>query len=330
MPRNKYTAKDIIRRLGEAEVELVQGQRPRASREPARGDLLKLKAWRESQPEAPEGAMSGRATRVLLARLSERMFGVRSRDAAGRGAVRGSGFGSIGRGCSEDGSIVTGGHGAPGGDALAGRREGCSSMARLASGRPDTMGDLLLAADRFRIRRKFLKVFGASFHIYDSQDRLLGYSKQKAFRLKEDIRVFTDESMATPFLTIRARQIVDFSAAYDVVDERDGRKVGAARRKGLASILRDSWELLDEQDRPLARVREDSAGMALVRRFLTNIVPQSFRVEEPTGKQVARFRQRWNPIVYTLEVEAPANDVIDRRLLLGGAILIAAVEGRQG
>jgi uncharacterized protein YxjI len=189
--------------------------------------------------------------------------------------------------------------------------------------------DDLFAADRWRIRRKFWKFLGASFHVYGPDGRVLAYSKQKAFRLREDVRVFTDESMATPLLTIQARQIVDFSAAYDVVDARDGRKVGAARRKGFASLLRDSWEILDEQDRFVARVREDSAGMALLRRFLTNLVPQSFRVEDASGAEVAHLRQRWNPFVYSLEATVPASCPVDRRLLVGTAVLLAAVEGRQ-
>jgi uncharacterized protein YxjI len=187
----------------------------------------------------------------------------------------------------------------------------------------------LFSADRYRIRRKFWKVFGASFHVYGPDGALLAYSKQKAFRLREDVRVYADEAMASPLLSIQARQIVDFSAAYDVVDARTGTKVGAARRKGFASLLRDSWEVLDEQDRFVARVREDSTGLALLRRFLTNLVPQSFRVEDGSGAEVARFRQRWNPVVYSLEVAIPSSCPVDRRLLFGVAVLLAAVEGRQ-
>ena len=46
----------------------------------------------------------------------------------------------------------------------------------------------------FYIRRKVLKIFGGSFHVYDARDNLVFFSSQKAFKLKEDIRVFSDES----------------------------------------------------------------------------------------------------------------------------------------
>ncbi len=188
----------------------------------------------------------------------------------------------------------------------------------------------LFAAERYRIRKTFWKLFGASFRVLGEADELLAFSKQKAFRLREDIRIYEDESLAREVLTIHARQIVDFSAAYDVLDAREGRKVGAARRRGFASILRDSWELLDANDAPIGRVKEDSTGMALLRRFLSNLIPQRFHVETTTGQAIAKFRQRFNPFVYSLEVHMEPGATIDRRLVMAAAVLISAIEGRQG
>jgi hypothetical protein len=180
---------------------------------------------------------------------------------------------------------------------------------------------------RLRIRRKVLKIFGASFHVYDG-DRVVAFCNQKAFKLREDIRLWADESQRTELLWIRARQVVDFAASYDVVDSTTQHKVGALRRRGFKSIVRDSWELLDEDDRVLAKVEEDSAALALVRRFVTELVPQTFRLHGKDGDAV--FKQRFNPFVYTLEVAMPPGDAIDRRLVFATAVLLAAIEGRQG
>ena len=179
----------------------------------------------------------------------------------------------------------------------------------------------------YRIRRKVLKIFGASFHVYDG-DRVVAFCKQAAFRLKEDIRLYSDESARTELMWIRARQIVDFAASYDVVDAATQQKVGALRRRGFRSMLRDSWELLDVQDRPIGKVEEDGMGMALLRRVLTNLVPQRFHVTGPGGRD-AVFKQRFNPFVYSLEVEVPPDFGIDKRLVFAAAVLIAAIEGRQ-
>ena len=48
----------------------------------------------------------------------------------------------------------------------------------------------------YLIRQKIFKLFGAAFHIYDPAGNVAFYSKQKAFKLKEDIRIYTNEDMS--------------------------------------------------------------------------------------------------------------------------------------
>jgi hypothetical protein len=179
----------------------------------------------------------------------------------------------------------------------------------------------------YRIRRKLLKLLGASFQVLDGE-RVVAVCRQKAFTLREDIRLFADESQTQELLTIRARQVVDFAAAYDVVDSRTRQTVGVLRRRGFASLVRDSWEVLDAGGGMLGTVQEDNPTMALLRRFLSNLIPQTFNLQGPRGG-VAELRQRFNPIVYSLEVSVPPDIGIDRRLVFAAAILIAAIEGRQ-
>ena len=180
----------------------------------------------------------------------------------------------------------------------------------------------------YRIRRKVLKLFGASFHVYDGETPI-AFCSQAAFRLREDIRLYADESKAHELLWIQAEQMVDFAAGDGVVDGSPGEAVGALRRRGLKSMLRDSWEVLGPDGRTLGKVEEDSTGMALLRRFVSNLVPQTFHLRGPSGG-AAEFRQRFNPFVYSLEVTVPPDCALDRRLVFAAAVLIAAIEGRQG
>lgn len=183
----------------------------------------------------------------------------------------------------------------------------------------------------YLVRRKFLQLFGSSFHIYDPQGRLVFYSRQKAFKLREDIRLYTGEDMATEVLLIKARQIVDLAAAYDVYDSSTGEKVGALRRKGLKSLFRDEWRFLDPDDQEIGVIREDGLALALIRRLLTNLIPQSFHAEIG-GRPVCSFRQKFNPFVYKLTVDFTADPghLLNRRLGIAAALLLAAIEGRQG
>ncbi len=177
------------------------------------------------------------------------------------------------------------------------------------------------------LRRKVLKIFGGSFHVY-SGERIVGFSQQKAFKLKEDIRVFSDESKHTEILSIQARQVIDWSAAYDIIDSQSGVKIGAARRKGFSSMMRDSWEVMDVDDRSIGKLEEDSMGLALLRRFI-NLIPQTFHMDVPGTNTPIVFKQHFNPFVYKLDVTIPRACQMDRRLIFGAAVLICAIEGRQ-
>ena len=183
----------------------------------------------------------------------------------------------------------------------------------------------------FYIRRKVLKIFGGSFHVYDARDNLVFFSSQKAFKLKEDIRVFSDESMSEECLVIKARSIIDFGAAYDVVDSPSGEKLGAFRRKGLKSILKDSWEMLDNDDQLVARLEEKSGCLALFGRFLApGFLPQTYQFEVG-GALAATYVQRFNPFVFKLNVrlEEGSRDVLDPRMALAAGMLLTVIEGRQ-
>ena len=189
-------------------------------------------------------------------------------------------------------------------------------------------------ANRYIVRRKVLKLVGGAFQIFDPSGNLIAFSEQKAFKLKEDIRVFTDKDKTTEILSIQARQIIDWSAAYDVYDSLTGVKVGALRRQGGRSILRDEWHLLDASDAKIGMLIEDSMALALVRRFLVSLIPQRYDVFMPdaeNGTQVASLKQNFNPFVYKLDVDLSLDPQgrFDRRLGIAAAILLAAIEGKQ-
>ena len=183
----------------------------------------------------------------------------------------------------------------------------------------------------FTIRRKVFSFLGAKFHIYDADDKLIGYSKQKAFKLKEDIRLYTDETMDEERLIIQARKAIDFSAAYDVVDSKKDKKIGALQRKGLKSILRDEWVVLDENDGEIGTLKEDSTGMALVRRFLPlgKLIPQKFMLRDADGNELALFRTHFNLFVHRMTVTVYPESTISPYLILAGGLLLVAIEGRQ-
>lgn len=184
--------------------------------------------------------------------------------------------------------------------------------------------------DQYHLKRQVLALTG-KFRLYNPAGQLVLYSQQKMFRLKEDIRAYADENQSQELLFIKARQIIDFSAAYDVVDNLVGERVGVIRRKGFHSLVRDEWELLDAEEKHLGILTEDNLTRALLRRLvLGRWLPQDYDVLFE-GKRVADLRQRFNLFRYELDLFF-GNDPtcrLDRRLGIAAAILLGTIEGRQ-
>ena len=182
----------------------------------------------------------------------------------------------------------------------------------------------------YLLKRQAIALTG-KFRFYDPNGQLVMFSEQKMFKLREDIRVYADENKSQEVLSIKARQIVDFSAAYDVVDTALNQKVGALRRKGWSSLLRDEWEVLDANDNVMGKLFEDSVGYAMLRRLLLgSLLPQNYDITFGETR-VADLKQNFNLFRYELNLDfsMDINQRLDRRLGIAAGILLAAVEGRQ-
>jgi hypothetical protein len=184
--------------------------------------------------------------------------------------------------------------------------------------------------DQYLLKRQVFALTG-KLRFYNSEGVLVLFCEQKMFRLREDIRVFADEQKTQEVLAIKARQIIDFSAAYDVIDSISGEKVGALRRKGLKSILRDEWDVLDANDQPVGSLFEDSMALAMLRRLLLgSLLPQNYDLAI-NNERVADLKQRFNIFRYELDLDfsMDAGRRLDRRIGLAAATLLAIIEGKQ-
>jgi uncharacterized protein YxjI len=184
--------------------------------------------------------------------------------------------------------------------------------------------------NQYVLKRQVFALTG-KLRFYNPQDELVLFSEQKMFKLREDIRLFADEQKTQEVLAIKARQIIDFSAAYDVFDSATGEKVGALRRKGLKSILRDEWEVLDAKDAVTGLLFEDNMTLAMVRRLLAgSLLPQNYDLTI-NNERVADLKQRFNLFRYEMDLDFSMDSArkLDRRLGVAAAVLLAIIEGRQ-
>ncbi|MHA1720602.1 MAG: hypothetical protein ACTSXK_13860, partial [Promethearchaeota archaeon] len=94
------------------------------------------------------------------------------------------------------------------------------------------------------------------FSVFDANENLLYYVKQKLFKLKEDIGVFSDRQRINQNYSIKADRIIDFSAKYHFTDMQE-RPLGSVKRKGLKSLWRARYNIFDRENE-VAMIREES------------------------------------------------------------------------
>lgn len=111
--------------------------------------------------------------------------------------------------------------------------------------------------------------------VQDAAGKPIMYVKQKMFRLKEKVEVFTDSSLQKKLFDIGADRIIDFSANYHFT-AADGADWGSVRRRGMRSLWAAHYEIIDDnrvdmeiqEENPWKRVLEGLLGEIPIVGFL--------------------------------------------------------------
>ncbi|AZA82522.1 hypothetical protein C1637_07980 [Chryseobacterium lactis] len=104
-----------------------------------------------------------------------------------------------------------------------------------------------------------ITTLASDFNITDRNGNYVAYVRQKMFKLKEDVIVFNDESKSKELFRIRANKWIDFNASYSLNDVANNKNFGRLARKGMRSIWKASYDVLDANDQPKFKVQEDNA-----------------------------------------------------------------------
>ncbi len=178
------------------------------------------------------------------------------------------------------------------------------------------------------------------FSARDANGRSVAYVKQKLFKLKEDISVFTDESQTNLSFTIKADRWIDFSAAYSITNH-EGVEIGKLARKGWRSIWKAEYLLIDPNERPQHKIQEENGWIKLLDGLLSEIpflglltgyfFNPSYIVTNNDLQPVARLKKEasfWgHKFEITKLVETGQKD--DERMMLGLMMMIL-LERRRG
>lgn len=201
---------------------------------------------------------------------------------------------------------------------------------------------------QLEFRRKFFKLFGAEISITPpGSDQLVGYIKMKAWKLREDVRLYRDQTMQQEIIRIGARNIIDFGATYDVFDSTSNQQLFSLRRKGLKStFVRDHWLMLDPAGIEYGDVIETSSGLAIARRWLEilpygeiiglifSFVKQTYviSVRDATGAALiaGNVTHQKNPFVVKMSLDTSgAQTNLDPRMTVATVALLSIIDASK-
>ena len=126
---------------------------------------------------------------------------------------------------------------------------------------------------QFPLRLSFrILTLAPRIDVVDATGRPVLHARQKLFKFREHVEIFTDATKTVRLAEIRADRVIDWSARYAFTDARGG-AIGSMGRKGWRSLWRAHYEVFNPGDAvPDFTVREENV-MAKVMDGLLGQIP---------------------------------------------------------
>ena len=186
-----------------------------------------------------------------------------------------------------------------------------------------------------------ITTLASDFNITDRNGNYVAYVRQKMFRLKEDVIVFSDESRTKELFNIKANHWIDFNASYMMTDLLTGKKFGSLARKGVRSIWKARYDIIDENDKPIYQINEDNGWIKVFDSFLGEIpilgmltgyfLNPSYTVKDNAGKEYFRLKKMPSLVGRRFQLERLIDiDDEDESLVVLSFLMMVLLERARG
>ncbi len=146
-----------------------------------------------------------------------------------------------------------------------------------------------------------ISTLSSDFNITDRNGAYVAYVRQKMFKLKEDVVVFSDESRNTELFRIKADRWIDFNAAYSMTDVQNNQNFGKLARKGMRSLWKSHYDVLDAGNSTKFYISEDNAWVKVFDSFVGELpiigmftgyfLNPSYSVKDASGKVYFKLKK---------------------------------------
>lgn len=141
----------------------------------------------------------------------------------------------------------------------------------------------------------------SDFNITDKNGNYVAYVRQKMFKLKEDVVVFSDETKSSELFRIKADSWLDFNASYRILNLMESKNQGRLARKGMRSLWKSSYDIISEDEKVKFTITEDNAWvkfldslvgeLPIIGLFTGYILNPSYSVKSLDGKELFRLKK---------------------------------------
>jgi len=186
-----------------------------------------------------------------------------------------------------------------------------------------------------------ITTLSSDFNITDRHGNYVAYVREKMFKLKEDVIVFNDESKSQELFRIKADRWLDFNASYSMTDLSTHKNVGRLARKGMRSIWKSQYDIIDGNEKIKFQINEDNAWIKIWDSFVGEIpiigmftgyfLNPSYTVKDASGKEYFKLKKMPSLIGRRFQLDRLIDiDDEDESLVILSFLMMVLLERERG
>ena len=186
-----------------------------------------------------------------------------------------------------------------------------------------------------------ITTLSSDFNITDRHGNYVAYVREKMFKLKEDVIVFNDESKSQELFRIKADRWLDFNASYSMTDLSTHKNFGRLARKGMRSIWKSQYDIIDGNEKIKFQINEDNARIKIWDSFVGEIpiigmftgyfLNPSYTVKDASGKEYFKLKKMPSLIGRRFQLDRLIDiDDEDESLVILSFLMMVLLERERG
>ncbi|WP_379964929.1 hypothetical protein [Epilithonimonas sp. UC225_85] len=186
-----------------------------------------------------------------------------------------------------------------------------------------------------------ITTISSDFNITDKNGNYVAYVREKIFKLKDDVIVYNNESKSQELFRIKANQWIDFNASFSITDLVNGKNFGRLARRGMRSIWKSQYDIIDENDQTRYQINEDNAWIKVldgivgeipvVGMFTGYFLNPTYTVSDKAGKEYFRLKKMPSLIGRRFQLDRLIDiDDEDESLVVLSLLMMVLLERARG